>query len=147
MVYDYKADQLTNSDIVPRVMNNSNTDGRVYAKYFSYTIPAGNLAVGKTLELVRMRKGERILEGHFDNTALSTAGGTAGVTVGDGTTATKYKAETSVDGAGSFKFATTPAENQGQELSQDTSIVATVATEAWAAAGTISGYVLYLGGH
>ena len=144
---DYKSDQVANTDAVPRVLNNVNTDGRMYVKYFSYTIPAGNLAVGKTLELVRMRKGERILGGHFGNTALSTAGGTVGVTIGDGTTATKYKAETSVDGASSFEFATTPAENNGQELTQDISIVATVATEAWAAAGTISGYVLFAGGH
>lgn len=147
MGFDYKSGQLTNADAVPKVMNNPNTSGRVYCEFFSYTIPAGNLAVGKTLELVRLRKGMRILEGHFSNTALSTAGGTAGVTIGDGTTADKFKAETSVDGAGSFKFATTPAENNGLELTQDTSIVATVATEAWAAAGTISGYVLYLGGH
>lgn len=147
MAYDYKSDQVTNSDAVPKVMNHPNTGGRVYCEFFSYTIPAGDLATGKTVELVRLRKGERILEGHFCNTALSTAGGTAGVTIGDGTTATKFKASTSVDDAGSFKFATTPAENQGLALTADTSIVATVATEAWAAAGTISGYVLYLGGH
>ncbi len=146
MAFDYQSDQLTNADAVPRVMNKANTDGKVHCSYFSYTIPAGNLTVGKTLELVRLRKGERILEGHFCNTALSTAGGTAGVKIGDGVTATKFKAETSVDGAGSFKFATTPAENQGLELENDTSIVATVATEAWAAAGTISGYVFIVGG-
>lgn len=147
MAYDNKTDQLTNADAVPKVMNNPNTSGRVYCEYFSYTVPAGGLAVNQTLELVRLRKGVRILEGHFCNTALSTGASAASVTIGDGTTANKYKATTSVDTAGSFKFASTPAENQGLVLTNDTSIVATVVTEAWAASGTISGYVLYAGGH
>lgn len=145
MGFDYKSDQLTNIDKVPAVMMKPNERNKVRAVFFSYTVPAGNLAVGKTLELVRLRKGARILEGHFCNEALSTAGGTAGAEIGDGTTSTKYKTETSVDGAGSFKFASTPAENQGQELTQDTSIVATVATEDWAATKKISGYVLFMG--
>ena len=147
MGFDYKSAQLTNADAVPKVLNNPNTSGRVYCEYFSYTIPAGDLAVGKTLELVRLRKGMRPILGHLSCTALSTAGGTAGVLVGDGTTANKYMAETSVDAASNIIFLSKPAENRGVELTQDTSIVATVGTEAWAAAGTISGFVMYLGGH
>jgi hypothetical protein len=147
MAYDYLSAQLTNADAVPKVMNNPNTSGRVYCEFFSYTVPAGDLAVGKTLELVRLRKGMRPISGKFSCTALSTGGGTAGVTIGDGTTANKYLAETSVDGVSNIEFLAKQSEYNGVELSQDTSIVATVASEAWAAAGTITGYVKYLGGH
>ena len=147
MAYDYKSDQITNADAVPAVANNPNTANRVSVEFFSYTIPAGNLAVGKTLELCRLRKGVRPLYGKFSCSALTTAGGTAGVKIGDGTTVDKYLAETSVDGASNIEFLGKQAEAAGVALTADTSIVATVATEAWAAAGTITGFVMFAGGH
>lgn len=144
---DYKSDQITNIDAVPVVVNNPNTGNRVSCKFFSYTIPANNLAVGKTLELVRLRKGERPLYAKFSCSALSTAGGTAGVKIGDGTTADKFLAETSVDAISNIEFLGKQAESHGVELASDISIVATVATEAWAAAGTITGFVMFAGGY
>ena len=142
---DYLSAQLTNTDAVPAVMTQPNERGKLRCLYFNYIIPVGDLAIAKTLELVRLRKGARILGGHFSNTALSTGGGTAKAAIGDGTTANKFKAATTVDAASSFDFATTPAENCGLALTQDTSIIATVDTEAWVAAGEIRGYVLFLG--
>ena len=141
---DYFSDQITNANAVPRVINKSNEEGRVLVRFFSKTVPAGNMASGTTLELVQMKKGDRILKGFCTTTALSSAGGDASIQLGDGTTANAYKATTSVDAIASFDFMNTPALGSGVELTVDTSLVATVTTEAWVAAGTISGYVLYL---
>lgn len=144
MAYDYLSAQITNEDAVPRTINPPIDGGRVFVRFFNYTVPAGNLATSKTLELARMKKGERPLMGFLTTTALSSAGGDASIRIGDGTTADKYKATTSVDAIASMDFMNTPALGSGVELTIDTSIVATVVTEAWVAAGTISGYVLYL---
>lgn len=144
MAYDYFGDQVTNIDAVPRVINTPISEGRVFARFFSYTVPAGNVAAGKTVELCRMKKGDRPIKGFMTTTALSTAGGDASVQIGDGTTAAKYKATTSVDAIASFDFMNTPALGAGVELTADTSIVATVTTEDWVAGGTVSGHILYL---
>lgn len=144
MAYDYFSAQLTNADAVPRVINPPIDEGRVFARFFKYTVPAGGIAAATKVELQRMKKGDRPLIGFLTTTALSSAGGDASIQLGDGTTAAAYKATTSVDAIASFDFMNTPALGSGVELTADTSLVATVTTEAWVAAGIVTGYVLYL---
>lgn len=145
MAFDYFSDQLTNVDKVPSVWMKPNENGKLRVKFFSYTVPAGNLATDKLIELCRLPKGARILRGRFASEAMSTAGGTAGCEIGDGTTSDLFKAKTSVDAAAAFDFASTIAENQGLELTVDTSIVAKTKDEAWAAGAKLNGYVIYVG--
>ena len=141
---DYFSAQLTNADAVPRVINPPIDEGRVFARFFKYTVPVGNIVTTKTVELVRMKKGDRPLKGFLTTTALSYDGNDSSIQLGDGTTANAYKVTTSVDAIASFDFMNTPALGSGVELTADTSVVATVTTGDWVEGGVISGYILYL---
>ncbi|MEO5375944.1 MAG: hypothetical protein H7840_17085 [Alphaproteobacteria bacterium] len=141
----YKSDQETKRTATPQKMLGTNEHGgRVRVSYFNYTVPTATLAVNDTLNLVTLPKGARILRGHVAWEAMSTAGGTAQIQIGDGTTANKYLDTTSVDAAGSSAFADTIALSYGEELSAETTLVAKAVGEAWAATKKIAGHVLWV---
>lgn len=143
---DYKGVELTQKDSSPQNLLKANESyGRVRMERFTFTTDASlGLATGEKVELVRLPAGARILEGHAAFEAMSSAGGTAGMLIGTSADDDRYLAETSVDSAGSTKFANTVALNHGEEVSVETSIYAKAATEAWAVSKQLNGYVLYV---
>jgi hypothetical protein len=140
----YKSVQQTNIDASPRVMLKPNEmGGRVRVAYWEYVVPTGNIAVNDTIDLVTLPKGARILGGKSFNEAMTTAGGTAGYSIGIVGTVAKYGLTIDVDAAGSDDFANTIALNFGELLTVQTTIIAKVTGEAWVAAAKFYGYILY----
>ena len=140
-----KSDQTTKLDASPREqLATHEYGGRVRQAFFNFVVPAGNAAINDEIELIDIEAGARLLGGKFANEAMSTAGGTASVQLGDGTTADKYLGTTSVDAAGEVEFGHTIALNYGEKLTQKLRLTATVLTEAWAAGQRFSGYVLFV---
>lgn len=116
--------------------------GRVRMAYFTCTLAAN--AVDDTINLVRVPEGGRIIGGHVVFSALSSGGGTAQIQVGTAADPDRYLGTTSVEAAGSSAIANTIALNYGEEVSEDTDVIATVKGEALATAGTLSGHVLFV---
>ena len=140
-----KSDQATKLDASPREqLATHEYGGRVRQAFFNFVVPAGNAAIGDTIELIDIEAGARILGGKIAFEAMSTGAGAASVQLGDGTTADKYLGTTSVDAAGEADFAHTLALNYGEKLSQKLRLTATVLTEAWAAGQRFSGQVLFV---
>lgn len=140
MAYTAKSTELTNLDASPVTRMKMSQEVGAF-KTFSYTVPGGGLAQNSTLELLRLKSNQKLLGGCFTQDGLGN-----NVAIGDGTTADKYKASTSVASTGGFTFLDTAATNHGQELTADTSIVATVTGGAWTAGKIIKGYVIIGGG-
>jgi len=145
MTTTYKSDQLTNVDSVPMVKRQANEKGKLHAVFFSYTTHATlGLAIGETVELCRLPVDARPVFANIGFEAMSTAGGTAGIVIGDGTTENAYLEETSVDAAGNTTFFNRPSRAGGVALAGDRSIVATAKTEAWAAGKKLLGSIHYI---
>jgi hypothetical protein len=141
----HKSVQQTKMTGVPqKALNTNELAGRVRVAYFSFTVPTATAAVNDTIDLTTLPKGARILRGHAAWEAMSSAGGTAQVQIGVSGTANKYLDTTSVDAAGSSAFADTVALNYGEELAAETTLVAKVLGEAWAADKKFVGHVLYV---
>ncbi len=143
---EHYSTQITKINSVPiQFLPAIDQGGRVRIAFFEFTTPATGVAINDTIQLCKVPKGSRILGGAFANEAMSTAGGAAGVSLGDGTTADKYLAETSVDAASTdlVWFAKTIAKNFGETLAAELTLTATALTEAWAAAKKLWGFVLY----
>lgn len=139
-----KSSQITKMDASPRKpLKTNELHGRVRIAYFDFTVPAGNAAVDDTISLVRLPLGARILGGHLAHGAMSTGAGAASVQIGTAADPDRYLGTTSVDAAGSAAFANTLALNYGEELGEETDVIATVKTEALAAAGVLQGHILY----
>jgi len=143
MAYDAESDQVTNIDAVPSIRNAPYDKGKVQAMVFSYTVPAGNLASGRKIELLRMPKGAKILSGWVANDILTTSGNET-LALGDGTTVDLFLLAVAVVTAGARGFSLLRAAQQNLLLANDTSLVATVGGNPWLAGGVISGYVLYV---
>jgi len=140
---NYKSDQITNSDAKPPVMNKNNTSGgRVRRMCFTYTVLTGGVAIGDTIQLCRVPSAARHFGGRVEHDAVGAA--TATLSMGDGTTATKYSAATLVDTAGGFDFGKTVALDFMAELAGDVVFTATVGTAALTAGKVIKGYVEYM---
>lgn len=140
---NFLSDQLTNSAAQPVAFNDSTTHAKVIRKYFSFS--GTTVANADTIQLCKLPKQARITGGRL----LTTAWGTS-VTgaVGDGTTAAKYLAATSIAAASATDFANTVAlagsGSQG-ELAAEITLTLTIGG-ASPAAGTNSvyGFVDYL---
>lgn len=142
---DYLSTQATKLAAVPlQRLATDELGGRIRVAYFDFTVPAGNVATAKTIELTRIPAGARLLGGKIAFEAMSTAGGTAQIQIGDGTTAAKYLGTTSVDTAGISDFGDTAALNYGEKLTSELVLTATTAGEAWAATKTLKGHVAYV---
>lgn len=144
MTTTYKSDQLTNVDSVPQVKREANEKGKLHAAFFSFTVPVGNAAIGTTIELVRLPKDARPVFANAGWEAMSTGGGAADMSLGDGTTADAFLEATSVDAAGNTAFFNIPSRQGGVALTADTSVIATVGTEAWLAGQKLIGSVHYI---
>lgn len=140
---EYYSDQITNADASPSLRNNSNiSGGRVRREGFTYTVPAGGVAAADTIQLAKLKSGSRFYGGKLEHDAVGAA--TSTLSIGDGTTATKYKAATAVDSAGGFTFGDTVALGFMDEVSGELVITATVGTAALTAGKVIRGYVEYM---
>lgn len=141
---EHKSDQITNLDSAPPVLPKANeSHGRVRIAYWSFTTPAGGVAINDTVRLVHLPKGARILGGHFVSEDMSSGGAAATVTIGTAGDAARYLEATSVDAVTSGDFADTVARNFGDEVSGEIDILATATVEAWAAAKSFQGRVFY----
>ena len=148
----FNSDQVANFLAVPPVFIDPNEHGVPRIARWSFTAPVGNLATASTVLLCIVPAGAAIIGGRRANDALSSAGGDASVQIGYSNrstpttivSATFFLGTTSVDAAGAGTFADTMALNYGYEPSVDIYLVATVVTEAWVAAGTFNGYVIYI---
>ncbi len=139
---NYKSDQVTNLDSIPVVYPHANElYGRVRRSYFSYTTPAGGLALNDTIELTKVPKNARLLGGLCVHGAM---GGTGQVELGDGTTSDKYLLAASVVAAGQIDFGNLIASNFGELLAAALTLTATVAVAGWVAAEQLDGYVDYM---
>lgn len=140
----YDSDQFANWNSIPQVLvDPTQHGGRVRVAYFSYTVPTGNIAISSIVQLTKLPKGARILGGRVMTEAMSSAGADASIQIGIVGTAAKYLGTTSVDAIAEADFANTLALNFGEVLTVETTIIATVITEAWVAAKSLAGWVRY----
>lgn len=141
---EHKSDQITGLETVPVALPQTNTlHGRVRVAYWSFTTPAGGVAIGDTVKLVRLPKGCRLLAGRFTAEAMSTGAGAASVTIGVSGSAARYLEATSIDAAAAGDFADTLARNFGDERTAETDVIATASVEAWAASKRFDGWIAY----
>lgn len=140
-----KSTQVTNLDKVPaEVLPTHEHYGRVRRSYFSFTVPVGNAAIADTIQLAKIRSGVRLYGGKISGEAMTSGGALATLEIGDGTTAAKYLAATSVDTAFDIEFGHTFALNMGEKLAGELTLTATVSVEAWLAGQQLNGYVDYV---
>jgi hypothetical protein len=141
----YKSDQVTGLDATPPSVPKANErHGRLRLHYWSFTTAAGaGPAINDTITVARLPQGARILGGRLVNEAMSTAAGTAQVTLGIAGDTARYLEANSVDAAGGLSFADTVLRNFGDELAAGTDVIATVLGEAWAPVKKFNGYILY----
>ena len=141
----FKSDQSAALDATPPVVPKVNErHGRVRLHYWSFTTASGGgPAVNDTVVVARLPQGARILGGRLAAEAMSTAGGTAQVSLGVMGDAARYLEASSVDAAAGLSFADTVARNLGDALAADTDVIATALGEAWAVSKKFNGYILY----
>lgn len=141
----YKSTQQTDLDAIPRKnLKPNELGGRIRIAFWTFTTGSVTAPdVNDTIDLVTLPKGARILGGQTVNEAMSSAGGTAGVSIGIAGAAAKYASALDLDAAGSDLFANTIALNYGEVLAAETKIIATVTGEAWATSKKFYGHILY----
>ena len=140
-----KSTQVTKLDARPKQqLTVQEAGGRVRAIPFDWEVPVGNAAIADTAQLCKVPAGARILGGRAVWSAMSTAGGAATGELGDGTTAGKYLEATSMDAAGASAIADDIARNFNEILTEELTLTLTVSVEAFAAGGTLEGYVLVM---
>lgn len=141
---EHKSDQITGQDAMPASLAKPNSlHGRVRVAYWSFMTPAGGVAIGDTVKLVRLPKGARVLSGRFTAEAMSSGAGAATLSIGVSGAATRYLEATSVNAATAGGFADTIARNFGDERTGETDVIATASVEAWAAAKRLDGWIAY----
>lgn len=141
----FKSDQRTNETAVPPVsIKPYEREGRVRVASWTYTTPASSApGTSDTVELVRLPAGAKILGGKTACEALSSAGGTAGVSIGYTGATTRYASSMDLDAAGEDVFANTIALNYGDVLTAEKVIIATPTGETWAVDSKFYGHILY----
>lgn len=140
---NFLSDQLTNSAASPPVMNESTVASKV--KYHAFSFTSSSVAQNDTVQLIKVPKGARIVDGRIGYTAWGAA---VTVSLGDGTTAAKYLGATSIATAGVSDFANTIALKglcSDVDLAAELTLTATIGGAAPAAgAQSLNGYVKYL---
>lgn len=133
--------QETNRTAAPPVKTNPTDQGNPKRVWFDFTVPAATVLVADVIQLAKIPNGARLLEGVIK---FQAAGGSATLALGDGTTAAKFMAATSVVAAGKAVFADTIALQFGAVQVADVLLTATVAGSALPAAMQISGWFDFL---
>lgn len=146
------SDQMTKVRATPPQFLKANEhQGVVYAMHWSFTTPVGGVAINDIVLLGKLPKGARILDGREFHGAMSSGAGAATVEIGtytdDGADTLidvdAFLAATSVDAAGQTDLANTLLLGATSELAQNVIVGAKATVEAWAAAQTFKGYVLF----
>lgn len=144
---DHLSDQETLTQATPRKPLAPEDNGVLRRVYFSFTTPAGGVAVNDTIALCRLPLGARVYPGRFIAEAMTSAGGTAKVQIGTLADPDRYLGSTSVDSAADLAFANTVALGLGEKLTEETVIYALNpddTSEAWAAGQDVVGYIDYV---
>jgi hypothetical protein len=156
IVPDYSSTQATKlKDVAFKPLKSNEQNGRVRCAYFDYTVPAGGIAAAKTIDLVKLPKGARYLNGFlYNDGATANAVLDVGVRAADGSD--------NIDGAGTgddgdflaagitasattgaFFSASAPAQ-VGYEFQKQLWVVAQTRTAGIGAGKVIRGYVEFV---
>lgn len=113
--------------------------GRVRMAFWSYTAD-GTEADTNTIGLVRLPQGARVIDGHLAH------GAHTGADLLIGTVADPDRYLTTGDIAldGSISFLQTEANFYGEELTEDTDVIATVDTATLTSGEILNGHILYV---
>jgi hypothetical protein len=141
-----------NSDQVAGIGGVSATPRKVYERdwlgtsrkqSFTYTVPAGNQAIGDILRAVKVPKGSFIVDFWFGFEAMTTGAGAASADVGLTADGQRYLTGLSIDAAGEKRaaFVLDKMPDRAVIADDDTFFIFTVATEAWAATKKIQGWI------
>tara|TARA_Y100000310_G_scaffold249219_1_gene255238 strand:- start:215 stop:661 length:447 start_codon:yes stop_codon:yes gene_type:complete len=142
-----KSTQVTALDTSLTKLRASELYGRVRVAYFDYTTPASSApGIGDILQAVKLPKGVRILAISLAWEALSSAGGTAGATIGTTDDPNRFITAKDMDAAGVLHML--PVIDQLPDsvltVAEPTYLILTVTGEAWAVSKKIQGYVLFV---
>lgn len=119
--------------------------GVIRAAIWTYTTPAtGAPGTSDVIYVCRLPNGARLLGGKTANEAMSSAGGTAGYSLGTVAAPTTYASAVDIDAAGADEFGNTIALGYGTVLSAETDIVATPTGETWAVSSKFYGEFRYM---
>lgn len=136
---DYKSDQYTNATAFPMTPTKSYEKGTKVTVLFTYTVPVGGITTTDRVALCVVPKWAVLLGGKIAQDALGNS-----IVIGDGTTANKYLASTSVASAGASAFNDTSALYYQERLSAELILWATPAVGAWTAGKVLKGEITYL---
>ena len=136
---DYKSDPYTNAPAFPMTPTKSYEKGTKVTVLFTYTVPVGGITTTDRVALAVVPKWAVLLGGKIAQDALGNS-----ITIGDGTTANKYLASTSVASAGASAFNDTLALYYMERQSAELIIWATPAVGAWTAGKLLYGEISYM---
>lgn len=136
---DYKSTQYTNATAFPMTPTKSYEKGHKVTVLFDYTVPVGGITTTDRVALAVVPKWAVLLGGKIAQDALGNS-----ITIGDGTTANKYLASTSVASAGASAFNDTLALYYMERQSAELIIWATPAVGAWTAGKLLYGEISYM---
>lgn len=136
---DYKSDQYTNATAFPMTPTKSYEKGTKVTVLFTYTVPVGGITTTDRVALCVVPKWAVLLGGKIAQDALGNS-----IVIGDGTTANKFLASTSVASAGASAFNDTLALYYMERQSAELIIWATPAVGAWTAGKLLYGEINYM---
>jgi len=136
---DYKSSQYTNATAFPMTPTKSYEKGHKVTVVFDYTVPVGGITTTDRVALCVVPKWALLLGGKIAQDALGNS-----ITIGDGTTADKFLASTSVASAGAVDFNHTSALYYQERQSAELVIWATPAVGAWTAGKILKGEISYM---
>lgn len=138
----FKSIQEANKVAVPPVLNQPRDyQGRVRVSSFEYLAPASSPPqIADIIVWCTVPAGAKILAGQMSTDASA---GTS-INVGTPAAATRYKAATSINAAGTFPFAQLIAENVNDVLAADTLIQSVVSAAAIAISTNYKGWVKWV---
>lgn len=136
---DYKSTQYTNATAFPMTPTKSYEKGTKVTVVFDYTVPVGGITTTDRVALAVVPKWAMLMGGKIAQDALGNS-----ITIGDGTTADKFLASTSVASAGASAFNDTLALYYQERQSAELIIWATPAVGAWTAGKILKGEITYM---
>lgn len=142
---NHQSDQYAKLATTPPGMNPSgDMRGRLRVAFWTFTTPGGGVGINDTIELVELPVGARLLGGKTVNEAMTSGAGAAQYDIGYAGDAARYGAAIDVDAAGEDFFGNTFALKYGDVMTVRRVLMATVKTEAWAAAKRFDGEIRFV---